>query len=260
MKLCRFRILDSSERKVMGGIADDGRVYETAGEWPSALSRTGRQWALDRVQLLAPVEPSKLVCAARNYRMHAAEMNSAAPTEPAIFIKAPSSVIGPGEAIELPSDSARIDFEGELAVVIGRRCKGLGPEDDIAPYVAGFTCINDVTARDFQKRDGIYGRAKSFDTFGPLGPVIETEFDWKQARVETRLNGELRQSGSATEMIFPLDMLMRWISRIMTLLPGDVIATGTPAGVSPIVPGDTVEISIEGIGKLRNPVKARSTL
>jgi 2-keto-4-pentenoate hydratase/2-oxohepta-3-ene-1,7-dioic acid hydratase in catechol pathway len=258
MKLCRFLLSEPGEKTIRHGILEADRVHQAQGDWPGSLSRTGESWPLGRVRLLAPVTPSKIVCVARNYRKHAAELGNAVPAEPLIFLKAPSSVIAAGETIEMPPDSARVDYEGELAVVIGHACSRLGPGQAIEPYLAGFTCLNDVTARDLQKKDGLFGRAKSFDTFCPLGPVIETEFDWKQARIETWVNGERRQHGSAAEMIYPVDELVRWLSRIMTLLPGDVIATGTPEGISPLAAGDVVEIAIEGIGRLRNPVAARS--
>lgn len=257
MKLCRFRLAGSADRTPRHGALEGGVVRQLEGEWPVALSRTEQSWPVDRVELLAPVAPSKIVCVARNYQKHAAELGNAVPGEPLIFLKAPSSVIGPGEAIELPPDSARVDHEGELGVVIGRECSRLGAGQAIEPFLAGFTCLNDVTARDLQKKDGLFGRAKSFDTFCPMGPVIETDFDWKRARVETWVNGERRQSGVTTDMIFPVDVLVAWISRIMTLLPGDVIATGTPEGISALVAGDVVEIAIEGIGRLSNPVRAR---
>jgi 2-keto-4-pentenoate hydratase/2-oxohepta-3-ene-1,7-dioic acid hydratase in catechol pathway len=257
MKLCRFRLADPASPAIHNGVIDSDRVREVGGEWPGTLSTGNRSWPLDSVRLLAPVQPSKIVCVARNYRKHAAELGNEAPQEPLIFLKAPSSIINPGDPIELPPDSSRVDFEGELAVVIGKRCAHLGPQDSIEPYLAGFTCLNDVTARDLQKRDVIFGRAKSFDTFCPIGPSIETEFDWKQARIETRVNGQLRQQGVSADMIFPVDLLVRWVSRIMTLLPGDVIATGTPEGIAPLAPGDVVEVSIEGIGQLSNPVARR---
>jgi 2-keto-4-pentenoate hydratase/2-oxohepta-3-ene-1,7-dioic acid hydratase in catechol pathway len=257
MKLCRFRLSQSADAGVRTGILAADRVEEATGEWPGPWSRTGRSWPLGQVRLLAPVVPSKIICVARNYQKHAAELGNPVPKEPLIFLKAPSSAIGPGDTIEMPSDSARVDYEGELAVVIGRECSRLGPDDAIEPYLAGFTCLNDVTARDIQKREGHFGRAKSFDTFCPLGPVIETELDWRRARVETFVNGEKRQSGTTTEMIFPLDELVRWVSRIMTLVPGDIIATGTPEGIAALKAGDVVEVSIEGIGRLSNPVATR---
>ncbi|HEV2388329.1 MAG TPA: fumarylacetoacetate hydrolase family protein [Candidatus Acidoferrales bacterium] len=258
MKLCRFRPRDSAGDAILAGVVEADRVHEVTGDWPGLGSRTGRSWPIAEVRLAAPVAPSKIVCVARNYRQHAAELGNPVPQAPLIFLKAPSSVIGPEEAIVIPPDSARVDHEGELGVVIGRRCARLAPEDDVGACVAGYTCLNDVTARDLQLADGLFGRAKSFDTFCPMGPVIETEFDWKQAAVETWVNGERRQHGLATEMIFPVDHLVRWIARIMTLLPGDVIATGTPEGISPLADGDVVEISIEGIGRLRNRVEKRA--
>ncbi len=258
MKLCRFRLAGSADPTIRHGALEGNTVRQLAGAWPAALSPTEQSWPVDRVELLAPVAPSKIVCVARNYQKHAAELGNAVPGEPLIFLKAPSSVIGPGQAIELPPDSARVDHEGELGVVIGRECSRLAPGQPIEPYLAGFTCLNDVTARDLQKKDGLFGRAKSFDTFCPMGPAIETDFDWKCARVETWVNAERRQSGVTTDMIFPVDVLVGWISRIMTLLPGDVIATGTPEGISALAAGDVVEIAIEGIGRLSNPVRARS--
>jgi len=164
-------------------------------------------------------------------------------------------VIGPDEPIVYPPDSQRVDHEGELAVIIGKRCKGISAAE-FAPYVLGYTCLNDVTARDLQKADVQFTRAKSFDTFCPLGPLIETELDLAAAAVETRVNGEVRQSAPVSDMVFSVDVIIRWISRVMTLLPGDIISTGTPAGVGPLKPGDVVEVAVTGIGTLRNPVIA----
>ena len=257
MKLCRFRSSESTGEPARYGIVEADRVHEARGEWPGSLERTGQTWPLDAVQLLAPVAPSKIVCVARNYQKHAAELGNTVPAEPLIFLKAPSSVIGPSDAILMPPDSSRVDHEGELGVVIGRSCSRLGDEDAIEPWLSGFTCLNDVTARDLQKKDGLFGRAKSFDTFCPMGPVIETDFDWRTAQIETWVSGQRRQHGATTDMIFPVDALVRWISRIMTLLPGDVIATGTPEGISRLASGDVVEVVIEGIGRLSNPVAAR---
>lgn len=257
MKLCRFQVPGSNEGSVCTGVVEGNTVHEVSSQWPVAGSRTGRQWPLDQVRLVAPVVPSKVIGVGRNYKMHIAEMGKTAPSEPLLFLKAPSSIIGPGDTIELPPNLERIDYEGELGVVIGRRCYRLDPKEDVTPYLAGYTCVNDVSARDLQKKDVVFGRAKGFNTFCPLGPVIETEIDWKQARVQTRLNGELKQNAAATDMIFGVDELIHFISGVMTLLPGDVIATGTPEGVSPLKPGDVVEVSIEGIGKLNNSVKAR---
>jgi 2-keto-4-pentenoate hydratase/2-oxohepta-3-ene-1,7-dioic acid hydratase in catechol pathway len=204
-------------------------------------------------RLLTPVEPSKIVCVGRNYAAHAAELGNEMPKEPLIFLKPPSSLIGPGDAIVIPRTSQRVEHEGELGLVIGKTCARLGDEDDPLPYVLGYTCVNDVTARDLQKQDVQFTRAKGFDTFCPVGPHIETEVDARNVLVETRVNGAVRQSGSTALMSFPAMYLVRWISRVMTLMPGDLIATGTPAGVGPLVVGDCVEVSVAGIGVLRNP-------
>jgi len=232
-------------------------AWEIDGPFEGQRKRTGRSWPLAEVRLLAPVVPTKVVCQGRNYVEHAAELNNPVPKEPLIFLKPPSSVIGPDEPILLPQASKRVDFEGEIAAVIGRTCSRLADDDPVAPYLLGYTCLNDVTARDLQKADGRFTRAKGFDTFCPLGPVIETEFDLARATVETTINGERRQFGRTSEMIFSVDAIIRWISRIMTLEPGDVVATGTPAGVGPLQPGDVVEVEVSGVGILRNPVAAR---
>ena len=204
-------------------------------------------------RLLAPTQPSKIVCVGRNYREHAKELNHEIPTSPLIFLKPPSAVIAPGEQIRRPHTlSQRVDHEGELGVVIGRRCFGMREDEDVRPYILGYTCVNDVTARDLQNIDGQWTRAKGFDTFCPIGPVIADGLDpWKGVRIETRLNGETRQSGTTADFIFPLDVILRYITSVMTLEPGDVIATGTPAGVGPMQPGDVVEVTVEGVGNLR---------
>lgn len=198
--------------------------------------------------------PSKIICVGRNYAEHAAELGNEVPREPLLFLKAPSAIIGTEQPIVLPRQSALIEHEGELAAVIGRKCKDLA--DDINPfeYVRGYTCLNDVTARDLQRSDGQFARAKSFDTFCPLGPVIETELDVTDLRVQCRVNNVLRQDGRTSQMVFPVGFLIRYISNMMTLFPGDVIATGTPSGVSRLEAGDVCEVEIEGIGVLRNPV------
>jgi 2-keto-4-pentenoate hydratase/2-oxohepta-3-ene-1,7-dioic acid hydratase in catechol pathway len=232
-------------------------AWEIDGPFAGEQHRTGRSWPLSEVRLLPPIVPTKVVCQGRNYREHAAELNNPVPKEPLIFLKPPSSVIGPEEPILLPAISNRVDFEGEIAAVMGRTCSRLREEDDVAPYVLGYTCLNDVTARDLQKLDGRFTRAKGFDTFCPLGPVIETEFYLAGATVATFINGERRQFGRTTEMIFSVDAIIRWVSRIMTLEPGDVVATGTPAGVGPLASGDVVEVVVSGIGTLRNPVASR---
>src|SRR6267142_1546042 len=187
---------------------------------------------------------------------HAAEFGNEVPKEPLIFLKPPSSIIGPQEAIVLTKYSNRVEHEGELAIVIGRRCSNLLDGDNSLSFVTGYTCLNDVTARDLQKSDVQFTRAKSFDTFCPVGPHIETDLDPSNVVVETRVNGSLRQSSSTSLMIYPPAFLVRWISRMMTLNPGDIIATGTPAGVGPLLAGDVVEVSVAGVGVLRNPVRA----
>jgi 2-keto-4-pentenoate hydratase/2-oxohepta-3-ene-1,7-dioic acid hydratase in catechol pathway len=208
------------------------------------------------VRFLAPVEPAKIVCVGRNYAAHAAELGNEVPKEPLIFLKPSSAVIGSGEPIVLTKYSQRVEHEGELGIVIGRRCSQLRDTDDPFLFVLGYTCVNDVTARDLQKADVQFTRAKSFDTFCPVGPHIETQLDPSNVLVETHVNGARRQSGSTSLMVYPPAFLVRWISRMMTLHPGDLIATGTPAGVGPLVAGDTVEVSVAGVGVLRNPVHA----
>ena len=205
--------------------------------------------------LLAPVVPRKIVCIGRNYREHAAELGNEVPKEPLVFLKAPTSVIAPGALIRIPPQSQRVDFEGELAVVIGKRATKIGPDEDVRPYIRGYTIVNDVTARDLQKPDGQWWRAKGFDTFGPMGPLVTDEVDPARGlTLETKLNGERKQHGTTSDFIFDIPTLLRHITAAMTLLPGDVIPTGTPSGVAPMQPGDQVEVSIEGIGVLSNPV------
>jgi 2-keto-4-pentenoate hydratase/2-oxohepta-3-ene-1,7-dioic acid hydratase in catechol pathway len=212
---------------------------------------------LGAVKLLAPVRPSKILCVGRNYREHASELGNEVPKEPLIFLKPPSSVIGPGDTIKVPPATLtqRVDFEGELAVVIGKRCRELREGEDVRGYIRGYTCLNDVTARDLQKKDGQWARAKGFDTFCPVGPIVTDEIDiWKGVEVTTTLNGERKQHGNTTEFLFNLETVMRYITAFCTLEPGDVISTGTPAGVAPMKPGDVVEVSVAGIGTLRNVV------
>lgn len=200
--------------------------------------------------------PSKIICVGRNYADHAAELGNEVPAEPLLFLKAPSSLIRSGETIVIPRQSSQVEYEGELAVVIGRRCAGLDEDEDPFQYVRGYTCLNDVTARDLQKKDGQFMRAKSFDTFCPIGPHIETELNTADLRVVTRVNGEMRQDGRTSQMVFPVAFLIRYVSQMMTLVPGDVISTGTPAGVGPLKSGDVCEIEVEGIGVLSNNVTA----
>jgi 2-keto-4-pentenoate hydratase/2-oxohepta-3-ene-1,7-dioic acid hydratase in catechol pathway len=249
---CRFELAGAAR---YGVIAGDSVQALTAAPW-SGGSASGKSFALGEVRLLAPCEPTKIVCVGRNYVEHAAELGNQPPREPLIFFKPPSAVIGPEDAIVLPALSKRVDYEGELALVMGRRLRNPKPDDDVLEAVFGYTCLNDVTARDLQKTDGQFTRAKGFDTFCPMGPVVATGLDPKRLAVETYVNGERRQRGGVEEMIFPLDAIIRFIAAVMTLEPGDVISTGTPAGVGPLGAGDVVEVAIEGIGRLRNPVAA----
>lgn len=256
MKLCRFRPNETGKTgDSRYGIIENGRIFERRGLL-DLQEGAGRSWSLSDVQLLAPCEPSKVVCVGRNYAEHAAELGSTLPKEPLIFLKPPSAILATEESIILTPHSERVDYEGELAVVIQKNCTNLKASDDVTPYILGFTCLNDVTARDLQKKDVQFTRAKGFDTFCPFGPWIETELDLKAAALKTLVNGKQRQSAKVTEMVFAVDFLIRWISQVMTLLPGDVIATGTPSGVGPLNVGDVVEVSISGIGTLKNKVAA----
>ena len=255
MKFCRFTAKSDSASPSYG-LLEGEKILEILGTPWGQWSRGTRTWPLADVRLRAPVEPSKIVCIGRNYAAHAAELGNEVPKEPLMFLKAPSSIVGPEEAVVLVKYSQRVEYEGELALVIGRRCSQLSDTDDPLSYVFGYTCLNDVTARDLQKSDVQFDRAKGFDTFCPVGPHIETELNPANVLVETYVNGNRRQSGNTSLMVYPPAFLVRWISRMMTLLPGDIIATGTPAGVGPLVAGDTVEVSVAGVGVLRNPVQA----
>jgi 2-keto-4-pentenoate hydratase/2-oxohepta-3-ene-1,7-dioic acid hydratase in catechol pathway len=210
---------------------------------------------LSTVRLHAPVLPSKIICVGRNYVAHAKEHQAEVPEIPLLFLKPPTSVIGPEEAIVLPPQSQQVEHEAELVVVIGKRGRWISPEDTMN-YVLGYTIGNDVTARDLQRRDGQWTRSKGFDTFCPIGPWIETEFDPADGVITCHVNGEMRQMSSTRDMVFSVRQLIAFVSSVMTLEPGDIIMTGTPAGVAPLHPGDVVEITIEGLGKLRNPVIA----
>jgi 2-keto-4-pentenoate hydratase/2-oxohepta-3-ene-1,7-dioic acid hydratase in catechol pathway len=206
-------------------------------------------------RLLPPCAPSKIVCVGRNYLEHARELGNEPPAEPLIFMKPPSSLIASGDSIVYPAASQRVDFEGELGLVIGRRARNVRREDALS-YILGYTCVNDVTARDLQKKDGQWTRGKGFDTFCAVGPcmVPKEDLDFAKLRVRTLVNGEVKQDGPVSDMIFSLDVILEYVSAFMTLEPGDLIATGTPPGVGPLVPGDTVRIEIDGIGILENPV------
>jgi 2-keto-4-pentenoate hydratase/2-oxohepta-3-ene-1,7-dioic acid hydratase in catechol pathway len=262
MKLCRFQPKEKSgataRQEVLQGVISGDTVRQVSGDILGKWEMTSRSWPLADVKLLPPVAPSKIVCLGRNYLDHAAEFNNAPPKEPLIFLKPPSSLLAPDDPIVLLPEVQRIDFEGELAVIISRECRQLRDGADFRPYVAGYTLLNDVSARDYQALDKQWTRAKSFDTFCPLGPVLETEFDVAHGTIETLLNGARKQYAPLTAMLFPIDVIIPWVSRVMTLLPGDVIATGTPAGVGPMKAGDVVEVVIPGIGTLRNPCVNRA--
>jgi 2-keto-4-pentenoate hydratase/2-oxohepta-3-ene-1,7-dioic acid hydratase in catechol pathway len=240
---------------VRWGVLRDDALLPLAGSIFEDLVPEGDAIPIGDVRLMAPVLPSKIVAVGRNYRDHAAEMGNPLPVEPLLFLKPSTAVIGPLDAILCPEMSNRVDYEGELAVVIKRKAFRLDDELDVADYILGYACLNDVTARDLQEKDKQFTRAKSFDTFAPLGPCIAVGLDPAALEIKTFLNGKLRQSSNTRHLIFPVPFLVRFISRIMTLLPGDVITTGTPAGVGPMQPGDRVDVQIEGIGTLSNEVK-----
>jgi 2-keto-4-pentenoate hydratase/2-oxohepta-3-ene-1,7-dioic acid hydratase in catechol pathway len=228
---------------------------QVGGDMEDLPSKRMDPLALAEARLLAPVRPSKIVCVGRNYREHAAELGNEVPGEPLLFFKPPSALLASGGEIRRPKLSQRVDFEGELGVVIGKTCYKLGEGEDARAFILGYTCINDVTARDLQNTDGQWTRAKGFDTFCPVGPVVTDELNpWAGVGIETRVNQEVRQQGNSRDFIFSLGVVIRYISQAMTLFPGDLIATGTPKGVGPVVAGDVIEVSVEGVGTLRNPV------
>jgi 2-keto-4-pentenoate hydratase/2-oxohepta-3-ene-1,7-dioic acid hydratase in catechol pathway len=255
MKLCRVTHPELEQPR-FGSIEGSTVHLFEAGVLLDALPRSpgGHSVSLDEVTLLAPVTPSKIVCVGRNYLEHAVELGNKMPEEPLLFLKPPSSVIGHGDAIELPTQSERVEHEGELGVVIGRTARRISPDEDPLSYVFGYTCVNDVTARDLQRKDVQFTRAKSFDTFCPVGPIIVNDIDPLDTAVTARLNGDVKQQARTSAMAFSVPFLIRYITQIMTLYPGDLIATGTPSGVSPMKHGDVVEIEVEGIGVLRNSV------
>ncbi len=263
MKYCRFK-LDGQDSyglvELVMGKEVITRVLASApeqagGELEDLPSKRMSPLALADAALLAPVRPSKIVCVGRNYREHAAELGNEVPTEPLIFLKPPSSLLAPGGSIRRPRISERTDYEGELGVVISKPCHKVSPEEDVRPYILGYTSVNDFTARDLQNKDDQWTRAKGFDTFCPVGPLVTNEIDpWAGVGVETRVNGVIRQQGNTRDFIFGLDVLVRFISQVMTLFPGDLIATGTPKGVGPVVAGDVIEVSVEGVGTLKNVV------
>ena len=241
-----------------GILEDDDRVRGATGTPFVDLAAGDRDLGpIERLELLAPVAPSKVVCVGRNYRAHAAELGNDVPDEPLIFLKPPSSVIGPGAAIQYPGISQRVDPEAELVLVIGREARRVVAADAMG-YIGGYTCGNDVTARDIQQSDGQWTRGKGFDTFCPMGPWIETDLDPSDVRVTCVVDGDRRQDGRTRDLIFPIPHLIEYISRFMRLLPGDVVMTGTPEGVAPMPVGSTVTVEVEGIGALTNRVVTES--
>ena len=260
MRIVRFDTRD----KVKYGMLAENIVHGFQGNPFAHFKRLGSSLTLDRstykleeVRLLAPCLPSKIVCLGLNYRSHAEETKLPVPPVPLIFLKPPTAIIGPGDKIILPRLYRHVDYEGELGVVIGKKAKDV-PEDKAKEYVIGYTCFNDVSERHAQKEDGQWTRAKGYDTFAPIGPCIETEVNPDDLKLETYLNGELRQSACTSDLIFGVSKLVSFISGVMTLLPGDVITTGTPSGIGRVNPGDVVEVRIERIGTLRNFVVAQS--
>ena len=234
---------DGEVRKLVGNVF---------GDWQEGLRLPD---GLEGARVLSPVLPSKIVAVGLNYRAHAAEQGKPLPPEPLIFIKPSTTVIGPADAIRIPPGVGRVDYEAEAGIVIGRRASRVR-EEDADSVILGVTCVNDVTARELQKKEGHYTRPKGFDTFAPVGPAIGLELDFSNLFVRCRVNGTVRQDSSTRDLIFPVPALVAFISAIMTLLPGDIISTGTPAGIGPLTPGDSVGIEVEGVGELVNPVEA----
>jgi len=236
------------------GWLDGDRIGLLDGSPFSPFRRSEALLPLNRVKLLAPIAPNKIICVGHNYAAHAAERQAEAPQWPLIFLKPPTAVIGPGEAILLPPQSSRVEHEAELAVVIRDSCRWISPKE-VKDHILGYTIANDITARDLQERDGQWTRSKGFDTFCPLGPWIETDFDPSDVLIKCSVNEQLKQMASTRDLIFSVPEIVAFVSSVMTLDPGDVLLTGTPSGVSPLFPGDQVTVEIEGIGTLTNPVR-----
>jgi 2-keto-4-pentenoate hydratase/2-oxohepta-3-ene-1,7-dioic acid hydratase in catechol pathway len=269
MKYCRFMLSDQihygsvEERKgelwITGPMPapEEDLAYKLALEKASAESFDFEPMPMTIANLLAPVTPSKIICVGRNYREHVKELGNEVPIDPLLFFKPPSSLLAPGGTVRLPAASTRVDFEGELVLVIGKRVHKLKPDADLRGVIRGYTMADDISARDLQKKDVQFTRAKGFDTFCPMGPLVSDEVDpLAGVTIETRVNGELRQQGSTTDFIFSIPALLSFITGVFTLEPGDVILTGTPSGVGPLNPGDQVEVSIPGLGTLAHSVEA----
>lgn len=250
MKIYRYKHKD----KISFGVLIEEKLYPIKGSVFRDFETSKSGIPIGEVILFPPVKPSKIIAVGVNYKDHAMERGRPLPKEPLIFLKPPSAIVGPNDIIIYPKMTRRVDYEGELAVIIKRRASRLQDGYNISNFVLGYTCFNDVTARDLQERDVQFTRAKSFDTFAAVGPCIVTDIDSSKVRIKTFLNGRLRQSGNTRNMIFPVSYLLKFISHIMTLRPGDLITTGTPAGVGPMSPGDRVDVQIEGIGTLSNTV------
>lgn len=262
MKYCRFVHENTAQYGLVESVAGKDEITrlllkppDEGNDLEDLPTRRISPIALAEAKLAFPVRPSKIVCVGRNYRAHAAELGNEVPQEPLLFFKPPSSLLAPGGEIVRPNLSQRTDYEGELGVIVGRRAHKLRSDEDVRFYILGYTVVNDFTARDIQKSDSQWTRGKGFDTFCPVGPIVTSELDpWAGVNVETRVNGEVRQHGNTSDFIFALDLIIRYIADVMTLEPGDLIATGTPEGVGPVVAGDLIEVSVDGIGTLRNRV------
>jgi len=249
-----LRFQDGSQGKY--GILDGKTVYEITPNFYGLFKKTGKKYPLSKIKLLPPCQPGKVVALGLNYLAHIKEMKASMPMQPVIFMKPPSSVIGPNDLIVYPVSSGRVEYEAELGIVIKKKAKNI-PARKSPEYILGYTCVNDVTARDLQKIDGQWTRSKSFDTFCPIGPWIADDIDPNDLRIETLVNGKVKQKANTDDLIFKIDEIVSFVSQVMTLNPGDVIATGTPPGVGPIVPGDKVEVKIQDIGTLTNKVIAQ---
>ena len=260
MKLCHY----TNKNETFWGVIKDDSIFPLKNleniKEQSKLKKLTEFINIANVKLLPPISPSKIVCVGRNYSEHAAELGNDIPKEPLLFLKAPSSIITEGESIILPEQSNQVEHEGELAFVIGRTCKNLSATDNPLNYIFGYICLNDVTARDLQRLDVQFTRAKSFDTFCPISAIIETDLDISDIQVITRVNGVIKQIGRTSQMVFSVPYLIRYISNQMTLNAGDIIATGTPAGISKLNLGDVCEVEIEGIGILRNAVERKKNV
>ncbi len=250
MKIYRYKY----KGKIIYGVLKEDMLFSIEGSVFRKFKASKQGHAIGDVILLPPVKPSKIIAVGVNYRDHARERGRSLPKEPLIFLKPPSAIVGPNDIIVYPGMTRRVDFEGELAFIIKRKASRLQESDRVDDYILGYTCFNDVTARDLQDQDVQFTRAKSFDTFAAVGPCIATDIDPSRLRIKTFLNGKLKQSGNTRNLIFPIPYLMKFISNVMTLNPGDLITTGTPAGVGPMSPGDRVDVQIDGIGTLSNTV------